>query len=100
MKQSKNTTSRRSFVKKMAAGAALLTTSGPSILIGQNEVRQYFLDREKTISANDHIQIAVIGAGGMGTEDASTALQIPGVKLIAACDLYNGRLEQARQRWG
>lgn len=100
MKQSKNTSSRRSFVKKIAAGAALLTTSGPSILMGQNEVRQYFLDREKAISANDHIQIAVIGAGGMGTEDVNTALQIPGVKLIAACDLYNGRLDIAKAKWG
>ena len=100
MKQSKNTTSRRSFVKKMAAGAALLTTSGPSILIGQNEVRQYFLERAQGVSANDHIQIAVIGAGGMGMEDTKTALQIPGVKLVAACDLYNGRLEEARQLWG
>ncbi|MBK8923485.1 MAG: Gfo/Idh/MocA family oxidoreductase [Saprospirales bacterium] len=100
MKQTKNTSSRRAFVKKMAVGAAVLTTAGPTILAGQSEVRQFFLAREKSRAPNDHIQIALIGAGGMGTEDAKTALQIPGVRLVAACDLYAGRLEDARQRWG
>ncbi len=100
MKQVKSTTSRRDFVKKMAVGAAVLTSSGPTILSGQNEVRQFFLARERAYSPNDHIQIAVIGAGGMGSEDVKTALQIPGVRLIAACDLYEGRLELARENWG
>lgn len=100
MKQTKPTTTRRNFVKKMAGAAALLTTSAPSILSAQNEVRQYWLAREKAYSANDNIQIAVIGAGGMGSADAQTALQIPGVRLVAACDLYTGRLEEARKNWG
>lgn len=100
MKQSKHTTSRRSFVKKMAASAALLTTTGPSLLIGENDVREYFIAREQSRSANDNIQIALIGAGGMGTEDTNTALKIPGVRLVAVCDLYTGRLDQARKRWG
>jgi len=100
MKQSKHTTSRRAFVKKMAAGAALLTTSGPTILSGQTQVEQFFLERGHAYSANDQIQIAVIGAGGMGSSDVETALQIPGVQLIAACDLYEGRLTAARERWG
>lgn len=100
MKQTKYTTSRRSFVKKMAAGAALLTTSGPQILAGRAEVQQFFLGRESAFSANDQIQIALIGAGGMGTADTETALQIPGVKLVAVCDLYTGRLDAAREHWG
>ena len=100
MKQSNNTSSRRSFVKKMATGAAVLTAAGPTLLIGENEARQYWISREGKYSANDQIQIAVIGAGGMGSEDTNTALQIPGVRLVAACDLYDGRLESARQRWG
>jgi predicted homoserine dehydrogenase-like protein len=29
------------------------------------------------------VNIALIGAGGMGTQDAIVALQIPGVKLVA-----------------
>ena len=100
MKQSKNTTSRRAFVKKIAAGAALLTTSGPAILTGKNDIQQYSLSRLNPYSANDQVQIALIGAGGMGTADTDTALQVPGVRLVAVCDLYTGRLEDAKGRWG
>lgn len=50
--------------------------------------------------ANDTIQIALIGAGGMGSGDATMAQQIPGVKLVAVADLYDGRLERAKERWG
>ncbi len=58
------------------------------------------LSRKKTISANDHLQIALIGAGGMGTADANTAITLPGIKLIAACDLYDGRLATAKKNYG
>ncbi len=49
---------------------------------------------------NDNIQIALIGAGGMGQGDAGMATSLPGVKLIASCDLYDGRLERSKERWG
>ena len=51
-------------------------------------------------AANDNIQIALIGAGGMGSGDAKMASGIPGVKLIAVCDIYDGRLQRAKERWG
>jgi predicted dehydrogenase len=51
-------------------------------------------------AASENIQIALIGAGGMGSGDARMASSIPGVKLVAACDIYGGRLERARERWG
>lgn len=100
MKQSKNDFSRRSFVKKMAAGAALLGTSGPAILYAGNEAESFALSRPQRFSANDNIQIALIGAGGMGVEDTKTALLVPGAKLVAVCDLYTGRLDEAKGRWG
>ncbi len=46
----------------------------------------------RPVSANDHIQIALVGAGGQGQYDTKTAVQVPGVKLVAAADCYNGRL--------
>src|SRR5919206_1259088 len=52
------------------------------------------------MAANDNIQIALIGAGGMGQGDARMATSLPGVKLIAACDLYKGRLEHCKEIWG
>jgi predicted dehydrogenase len=54
----------------------------------------------RQVSANDQIQIAVIGAGGMGSGDVRTALGIPGVKLVGAADVYDGRLTRAKEVWG
>jgi predicted dehydrogenase len=52
------------------------------------------------VAANDHIQIALIGAGGQGQWDTKTAVRVPGVKLVAVADCYNGRLERAKELWG
>lgn len=56
--------------------------------------------QHRRVSANDHIQFATIGVGGMGSEDTRSARAQQGVKLVAVCDLYNGRLERAREVWG
>lgn len=52
------------------------------------------------IAANDHIQIALIGAGGQGQGDTRTAVQVPGVKLVAVADCYDGRLAHSKELWG
>jgi len=54
----------------------------------------------KPIAANDHIQIALIGAGGQGQGDTKVAAQVPGVKVVAAADCYDGCLEHAKELWG
>lgn len=51
-------------------------------------------------SPNDKIQIALIGAGGMGMGDARYALSIPGVTIVAVSDIYDGRLSRAKELWG
>jgi predicted dehydrogenase len=51
-------------------------------------------------SANSNIQIALIGAGGMGQGDARMATSLPGVKLIAACDIYDSRRRRCQEIWG
>lgn len=99
MDKSKKTDSRRSFIKKAALGTTVLAAA-PTIL-SSKEIQKKLLNREKQkFSKNDQIQIAVIGAGGMGVADSKTALEIPGVKMMAACDLYDGRLEAAKTLWG
>ena len=42
----------------------------------------------------------LIGAGGMGTEDALSSLAQDGVQIVAASDVYEGRLTRAKERWG
>lgn len=58
------------------------------------------LHRKSRYSANDQVQLALIGAGGMGNADMQTALRIPGVRMVAACDLYDGRLRQCKEVYG
>src|SRR5678816_2382016 len=49
------------------------------------------------VSPNDRIRIATIGFGGMGMGDTKYAVSIPGVELVAVCDIYDGRLTRARE---
>lgn len=57
-------------------------------------------EQTASYSANDKIQIATIGVGGMGMGDTRYALSIPGVALVAVCDIYDGRLTRAKEIWG
>jgi predicted dehydrogenase len=56
--------------------------------------------QDTKISANDKIQIALIGAGGMGQGDTRSALSIPGVELVACADIYSSRLTRCKENWG
>jgi predicted dehydrogenase len=96
-----NKKSRRSFitnVTKSVIGASLF----PSIVTARDKQRysQELARKQQNFTANDQLQIALIGAGGMGTADTNTAITVPGVKLIAVCDLYDGRLADAKKKWG
>jgi predicted dehydrogenase len=92
-------TSRRRFIGRLAA-AALAAGATPRFLSASRGPRAETLPLRRHRSPNDRIQLAVIGAGGMGTADVDTALRVPGVELVAACDLYDGRLDAAREKHG
>jgi predicted dehydrogenase len=93
--------SRRDFIKK-ALGTAIITGTVPQALAaGQQEDRQSkILSFQKPFSANDQVNIGVIGMGIMGFNNAHWTLQVPGVKLVGACDLYSGRLERTKELYG
>ncbi|MEQ8535401.1 MAG: Gfo/Idh/MocA family oxidoreductase, partial [Imperialibacter sp.] len=99
----KPTSNRRNFIKK-AVGTSLLAGAAPSLLMA-GKSKQTFLIKEpenelKKYAANDKVNIAVIGMGIMGFNNLSTSVQIPGVKLVAACDLYTGRLDRTKELYG
>lgn len=90
---------RRSFIKKAGlAGAAL---AGAAKSVAQEAHPPYeILKRRRRPAPDQTLNIALIGAGGMGTVDTNTALQHDEVRIVAACDLYDGRLEAAKEKWG
>ncbi len=97
----KKNTSRRSFLKRAALGSAALTTI-PQISSASSTER-IVMGRSypsKAYTANDQINLALIGSGIQGIYDTTAALKVPGVKLVAACDLYTGRLTRAKELWG
>ncbi|MBX2840823.1 MAG: Gfo/Idh/MocA family oxidoreductase [Flammeovirgaceae bacterium] len=90
---------RRKFIKKLGiAGASAVTATG--LPLEGNSKQLTYLKRTNGLSDSTDINLAIIGAGGMGSEDTNTALKHEGVKLVAACDLYQGRLESAKEKWG
>ena len=93
--------SRRSFIKK-ALGTAILSGAGPTLFSAPKKVITLEPDPliTKKFGPNDQVNIAVIGMGIMGFNNLATAMQIPGVKLIGVCDLYSGRLDHAKEKYG
>ena len=91
--------SRRRFLKSLGTAAAALPLSSFAS-IGDEEIEKRILPYERRYSTNDKIQVACIGMGIMGTSNARIATRIPGVELVAACDLYKGRLERAKEIYG
>lgn len=91
--------SRRSFLKKLAGSSAAVAI-GSGAFAAENTPGYFEWLRRNRVSPNDNINLALIGGGGMGTQDTITALTVPGVKLVAVCDLYDGRLKDAKTKWG
>ena len=95
---------RRSFVKKLGLTTAA-ALGGPAVIGShkagiQKEILKLEPELFGKIAANDTVRIACIGAGGMGQGDTRTALMVPGVEMVAACDLYDSRLERCKELWG
>lgn len=93
--------SRRSFLTNVAK-SVIGTTMLPAIITEKDRKRNVkeLLRSNQKFSANDQIQVALIGSGGMGVADTNTCVTVPGIKLVAACDLYDGRLAEAKKYWG
>ncbi|MFL5771690.1 MAG: Gfo/Idh/MocA family protein [Flavisolibacter sp.] len=96
-----NKKNRRSFIAEVTKSVAA-SAFFPAILTGDDRVKykKEILRSIHHYGPNDQIQLAIIGSGGMGVADGNTAVTVPGFKLVAVCDLYDGRLEEAKKRWG
>lgn len=94
--------SRRDFIKK-AVGTTLSAAALPAFA-GATHNKVVVLNQphrdEKKYAANDQVNVAVIGMGIMGFSNAEVSVQVPGVKIVAACDLYTGHLDHAKEVYG
>jgi predicted dehydrogenase len=86
---------RRSFLKVAGSAAAgtVLATKVHALVTARPEP-------VAPVSPNDQIQLALIGAGIQGQGDTKFAVQVPGVKLVAVADCYDGRLQHSKELWG
>ena len=83
--------SRREFlgVSVAAAGASLAAKSIP--------LDAEPLQAAAPVSASDRLRFGIIGIGMQGNWLLSSAVELPGVECVRACDLYDGRHTLARE---
>ena len=87
--------SRRQFLQK-TAGAAGASVAAKTIFLDPSPL---FASPQMT-APSDRVRFGIVGIGMEGTNLLSTAIQLPGVECVAACDLYDGRHELARELVG
>jgi predicted dehydrogenase len=90
-------TSRRGFLRLSAS--SLLAASVAPTTLGSAFDEMASAGRQ-SVSPSDRIGLATIGMGIIGFINAEAALQLPGVELVAAADLYDGRLVRTREDFG
>ena len=89
--------SRRNFVRTIAGGSLVATTLAKNAL---KITESFTLQDKRSYLLADEIRIGAIGMGIMGFNNVRTATSIDGAKLVATCDLYDGRLERSKEVFG
>jgi predicted dehydrogenase len=92
--------SRRKFLQQIGSIGLLTAASPLASLAAKEKAEERILRYSKKISSNDTIRLAAIGFGIQGHGDLATALKVPGVELAGVCDLYTGRLGNAKEMYG
>ena len=100
MRKKQQPSSRRNFIKQITGTTLALTAGSLAALAAEEKAEERIIQYQRKISSNDKVNVAVIGMGIMGNNNVNTALKVPGVELVAACDLYKGRLTHAKELHG
>ena len=79
--------SRRFFLQNSAAIA------GGGLLVSALDNKAFAILKNR-IAPSDQINIGAIGINGMGWADVTAAVKIPGVNLVALCDVDKNVLDQ------
>jgi predicted dehydrogenase len=84
--------SRRDFMRT-SAGAAGATWAGKSFLLEPAPLPASF----QSLPPSERVRFGIIGVGMRGSGLLRTSIQLPGVECGGACDLYDGRIELAKE---
>jgi predicted dehydrogenase len=84
--------SRRDFMRGTAAVAGA-TLASKTILLDPGPAYA----AAAAVPPSDTLRLGIIGIGMQGNGLLRTAISLPGVECVAACDLYDGRHELARE---
>lgn len=90
--------SRREFIKLAAASTAAAGIA--PTLLGASKAEVLRAAPRRQVPPSDTLGIATIGMGIIGFEDTDTALRVPGSRLVAVADCYDGRLVHTREYYG
>ena len=88
----KSIVSRRQFLQR-TAGATSVLAAAPGIFLKP----EYIPTALERVAPSDRVRFGMIGIGMQGSGLLSTAVQLPGVECVAACDLWDGRHLLARE---
>jgi predicted dehydrogenase len=83
--------SRRAFLK-LAAGTAAFAGRATHVL-----AQDAATNGCQPTAGGQRLGIALVGGGGQGNSDVRAALKVPGVQLVGVADIYDGRLQRAKE---
>ena len=84
--------SRRAFMARGAGVAGALGAARTLLSDDRLEAAPY-----SAVAPSDRVRFGIVGVGMQGSGLLASAIQLPGVECVAACDLYDGRHALARE---
>ncbi len=86
-----NRFSRREFLEISAAAGASLVAK--KVVLEPEPA----LASQQPVAPSDRLRFGMIGVGMQGSGLLGNSIELPGIECAAACDLYNGRHDRARE---
>src|SRR5437660_7535126 len=84
--------SRREFLQT-SVGAAGGLLAARTVILDPEPIGAY----QNPVAPSDRVRFGIIGIGMQGSGLLGSAITLPGVECVAACDLYDGRHTLARE---
>src|SRR5512147_1830352 len=85
--------SRRTFMAR-GAGAAGAIVAAKTVVLRDDRLEAA---PNLAVAPSDRVRFGIVGVGMQGSSLLTSAIDLPGVECVAACDLYDGRHTLARE---